>query len=534
MPASASREFSQLADLLAEAMLLVSDEGLIHHANGSAARLLKRAAADLIGTTLATLVDAHPQDIAQLIRGAKRTRSFTPGSLLLRQGSNEPLACRCDAALYQGASEEGPALVVLRLTPRGQAASEFVVLREKLHALTREVAARRAAEMALRETSERLRVTLESIGDAVIATDPGGRVEFMNPVAQQLTGWSLEDGRGRHLDDVFVILNEDTRDKVESPVAKVLRVGAAVGLANHTLLVRRDGSELPIDDSGAPIRDERNRMRGVVLVFRDLTERHALERELMAHAARLEEADRRKNEFLSMLAHELRNPLAPVRTGIEILKRRSDAATVQRMTDLMGRQIDHMVRLVDDLLDVSRLTRGKIGLRRAPESLHQILQQAQEMARPAFDAAGIRLAVTQPPQDAVMHCDSMRLVQVLANLLSNAAKFSSSGQQVGLDAQIDGDCAVISVTDEGVGIPRDTLEKVFELFFQEQQGLDRDRGGLGVGLTISRLIVEMHGGTVAAHSEGRGRGSTFTVRLPLLGDTGQTEQNSLNGSDDVN
>ncbi len=519
-PASASRDFALLADVLGEAMLLVADDGVIHHANGAACRLFRRPTADLVGATLSTFVDGSEQAqedaLAELIRRARRTRSFSPGSLVLRPAANERVPCRCDGALYQAPGVEAAALVVLRLTPRGQASSEFVVLREKLRELTREVAARRAAEAALRETSERFRVTLESIGDAVIATDPGGRVEFMNPVAQQLTGWDMQDGMGRHLDEVFVILNEDTRDKVESPVAKVLRAGAAVGLANHTLLVRRDGSELPIDDSGAPIRDERNRMRGVVLVFRDLTERHALERELTANAARLEEADRRKNEFLSMLAHELRNPLAPVRTGIEILKRRSDAATVQRMTDLMGRQIDHMVRLVDDLLDVSRLTRGKIELRMAPVSLHQVLQAAEEMTRPAFDAAGVLLEVVRPPQEAVLHCDSTRLVQVLANLLSNAVKFSASGQQVHLDAQVDSGSAVISVTDEGIGIPGDTLQKVFELFFQEQHGLDRDRGGLGVGLTISRLIVELHGGTVEVRSEGRGRGSQFTVKLPLV------------------
>ncbi len=515
VPASISSDFPRLADLLSEALLLVADDGVIHHANGAAGRLLRRASADLVGESLSTLLNGGAQEVVELIRRARRTRSFAPGSLVLRQGADEWVPCRCDGALYQIAGDEGQALVVLRLTPKQEAASEFVVLREKLRELTREVAARRAAEVALRENSERLRVTLESIGDAVIATDPAGKVEFMNPVAQQLTGWNLQDAVTRHLDEVFVILNEDTRETVESPVAKVLRVGAAVGLANHTLLVRRDGSELPIDDSGAPIRDERNRMRGVVLVFRDLTERHALERELMAHAARLEEADRRKNEFLSILAHELRNPLAPVRTGIEILKRRRDGDTVQRMTDLMGRQIDHMVRLVDDLLDVSRLTKGKIELRLAHVSLHEILLAAEEMSRPTFDAAGVRLEVLRPSQDAVVHCDSTRLVQVLANLLSNAAKFSSSGQQVCLDAQVGPDCAVISVIDEGVGIGPDVLEKVFELFFQERQGLDRDRGGLGVGLTISRSIVEMHGGTLAVQSEGRGRGSRFTATLPL-------------------
>jgi PAS domain S-box-containing protein len=513
---SGTQDFSLLADLLKEAYLLVAENGAVKCVNPAAQRLLGRPAADLVGRALSTFVDAQPAKVAELLQHSRRSRSFVPGSLTLRLPTGQLEPCRCDGALYRAADGAESALVVLRLARKQEAASEFLALRDKISELTREIAGRKAAEEALRSISERYRVTLESIGDAVIATDPDGRVEFMNLVAQELTGWSAQESLGLHLDQVFRILNEDTRETVESPVAKVLRMGCAVGLANHTLLLRRDGSELPIDDSGAPIRDERGRMHGVVLVFRDLTERHALERELLAKTATLQEADRRKNDFLAMLAHELRNPLAPVRNGIEVLKRRQDGVTVQRMADMMGRQMNHMVRLVDDLLDVSRLTKGKIELRLLPVKMPDLLQAAEEMARPLFETAGVELQLVEPIPGAVLNGDHARLVQVLSNLLSNAARFSLRGQTVILRGVVNGNFAQISVTDQGAGISGESISKVFELFYQEKTGLYREHSGLGLGLTISQSIVEMHGGTISAKSPGVSLGSTFTVQLPVL------------------
>lgn len=512
----AGHDFALLADLLKEAMLLVTEAEQIQHANPAAQRLLQRSSTDLTGAALAGLVESREEDRAELIRRALRSSHFSPGALTLRLHTGELLPCRCDVALLRERSGHEPALIVLRVTPKRQAASEFIALREKIRELTKEISGRRMAEEALRQISERYKVTLKSIADAVIATDNEGRIDFMNGVAEELTGWRLEDALERHLDDVFVVLNEDSKNTVESPVAKVLRAGAAVGLANHTLLVRRDGSQVPIDDSGAPIIDAWNRVLGVVLVFRDLTQRHALERELMAKNVSLEEADHRRNEFLSMLAHELRNPLAPVRTGIEILRRRSDTETVQRLTLMMGRQIDHMVRLVDELLDVSRVTKGKIELRLAPVQIGQLLFAAQEMVQPVYDQAGVHLKVNTDFPNELVNGDLTRLVQALVSLLSNAAKFSLAGQEVFLRADLKPDLAVISVVDLGVGIAAASLPKIFDLFYQEHQALDRERGGLGLGLTIARTIVEMHGGVITAHSNGRGQGSTFVVQLPLM------------------
>jgi PAS domain S-box-containing protein len=221
-------------------------------------------------------------------------------------------------------------------------------------------ARRRIAEQIdeLASQREELSATLHSIGDAVIVTDGSGRIVSMNPVAESITGWTITEAASRPLEDVFRIENQETRSAVESPVERVLREGQVVGLANHTILIAKDGSERPIDDSAAPIHDAAGKLAGVVLVFRDVTERRQSERQLQDEA-------RRKDEFLALLAHELRNPLAPIRSALDVLRLAGDdpeAALEAR--EVAERQLRHMTRLVDDLLDVSRIMRGKVELRK--------------------------------------------------------------------------------------------------------------------------------------------------------------------------
>lgn len=506
----AVESFASVGRLLEDALLLLSRDGEIRWANEACTRLLATPLDGLVGRPLERFAS---EDVQVLLQRASRSTRFLPGSLTLVTGSGRVLACRCDGALYKAAPL--PMLVALRLRPKEQASSEFLALREKIRELSIQIAARKRAEEQERRLGERFKVTLESIGDAVIATDRAGLVTFMNDVAERLTGWTAADAVGGHLDQVFSILNEQTREIVESPVAKVLRHGEVVGLANHTVLVRRDGSELPIDDSGAPIKGGSGAIEGVVLVFRDLSDRYALERELRGKTERLQEADRRKNEYLSMLAHELRNPLAPIRNGIEVLKRGADDATASRVLGLMSRQLSHMVRLIDDLLDISRITQGKFELRLGDVRLPDLFASAQEMTRPQFEAAGVQLLVQPGAADLVLHGDAVRLVQLLSNLLSNAAKFSSPSQAVRLGVRMLPGWVEIWVADEGAGIPADHLEQVFDLFFQGRQGFGAQGGGLGVGLTIARSIAAMHGGTLRVASAGPGQGSTFTLGLPL-------------------
>ncbi len=256
-----------------------------------------------------------------------------------------------------------------------------------------------------------------------------------------------------------------------------------------------------------------------MLVFRDFTERYALERQLQDQTARLVESAQRKDEFMSMLAHELRNPLAPMMTGLQVLRRIAPGlADVERVTSMMERQLKHMTRLVDDLLDVARLTQGKIELRRQPVELGGVLQQAVDMVRPLAEARHQSLELDAPAQRTRIDADTTRLVQVFANLLSNGVKFSPEGGRIVVHAGIapHGRTVQVRVTDDGIGIEPEMLTQVFELFVQADRSLDRAQGGLGVGLTVVRTIVDMHGGSVAVRSLGLGQGTEVEVELPLL------------------
>jgi signal transduction histidine kinase/ActR/RegA family two-component response regulator len=259
--------------------------------------------------------------------------------------------------------------------------------------------------------------------------------------------------------------------------------------------------------TGMALRDEQGkawRMAGSLI---DISERK--ESEIL-----LQQSNRAKDEFLATLAHELRNPLAPLRTGVQILKRpQAPAPTVQRTLDTMDRQLTHMVRLIDDLLDISRINSGKIRLELQAVSLRGVLQTAVELARPALEASRHVLAVQLPEADITLQGDETRLAQTFGNLLNNAAKYTPAGGRVRLAARREGNEAVVEVQDSGIGIPADMLEKVFSLFAQVDTG-PRQASGLGIGLFLVRTLVEMHGGTVQAASAGPTQGSTFTVRLP--------------------
>jgi len=379
--------------------------------------------------------------------------------------------------------------------------------------LVEQTTARRVAEEKSREIQEqreRLRVTLESIGDAVISTDAEGRIEFLNPAAQELVGWNNAEAAGRHLSEVFRVVNEQTRQAVENPALRALVEGVVVGLANHSVLISRDGSERPVDDSAAPIRDAQGHVIGSVLVFRDITERKKVEQALR-------DTDRRKDEFLATLAHELRNPLAPIRNSLQILKMpRVDAETVQQTRDLMERQVHHLVRLVDDLLDMSRVMRGKIELRREPVELATVVARSVEIAKPLIEVQSHALEIVTPGESLLLNADPVRLAQVVANLLTNAAKYTEANGRIWVTARRQGEAAVLSVRDTGIGIAPDMLPHVFELFVQADHASTRAQCGLGIGLTLVKNLVEMHGGRVEAHSAGVGQGSEFVVHLPLV------------------
>ncbi len=376
--------------------------------------------------------------------------------------------------------------------------------------LEREVVQRCRAEAERRDEGERLRVTLEGVGDGVIVTDAAGRVARINPVAEGLLGWSSADAAGRPLAEVFRRIDEQTRAEVEGPAPEVLRECPAIRPARDSLLVARDGTARPIDERVSPIRDPNGEITGLVVIFRDATDRKRAE-----EAAR--EADRRKGEFLATLAHELRNPLAPIRTGLRILEQTEGGnPAVEPLRAMMERQAGHLARLIDDLMDLSRMDHGTIELRKQVVGLATVVNQAVATNRPSIVERGHALSVSVPDGSERLEADPTRLEQVLSNLLTNAAKYTDPCGHIRIDARREGDEVVIRVGDTGIGIAPEMLPKVFDMFVQIERRLDRSKGGLGIGLSLAKKLVQMHGGSISAHSEGPGKGSEFVVRLPAI------------------
>lgn len=630
--------------------------------------------------------------------------------------------------------------------------------------------AARIAQARAHQRQEVVRVTLRSIGDAVITTDIEGHITYINGVGESLTGWSHDEALGQPLDRVFHIVNEVTRLPVENPASRVLRDGVVVGLANHTLLIKKDGTECPIDDSAAPIRNEEGHVSGCVLIFRDVTaqrlaerdkinqlrtahllasivessndaiigksldgiiqswnaaaeqlfgftaeqavgqhisivipperlaeedriidslkkgkriehyeterirsdgqrifvsltispindesgnvigaskivrdvterkraesdrqmfvtlvenstdfigicdlegvpffinraglemvglesmeaarhtlikdfcfpedheklmkeffpavlkdghgeiemrfrhfktgaarwmaykvwvlsddanqpiafatvsqdvtERKRLEDNLRRLANHLSDADRRKNEFLATLAHELRNPLAPMSNMLEVVKRADgDNEVLKHAHETIERQLGQMVRLVDDLLDMNRITHDRLELRRSEVELSSVIQQAVEVARPLIDSADQQLMIALPDEPIYLNADRARLAQVFGNLLNNSCKYTRPKGTISLSAKREGDEVIVTVMDNGAGIPADKLDSIFDMFMQVDRTSERSQGGLGIGLTLVKRLTEMHGGSVEARSAGKGQGSEFIVRLPVI------------------
>jgi signal transduction histidine kinase len=293
--------------------------------------------------------------------------------------------------------------------------------------------------------------------------------------------------------------------------------GAPAEWEGELRLAQPDGRvPIPVYFKGFAVRDARGHNIGLATITRDITAQKRSEDELRRVAADLSEADHRKSEFLATLAHELRNPLAPIRTGLDLLRMApSDPQATERVHGMMDRQLGHLIHLVDDLLDVARITRGKIELKKEPVLLRTIVATAVETSTALIEAHHHSLAVELPPEPLELEADVTRMVQVLSNLLNNAAKYTPAGGRIGLSAWREDGHAVIAVSDSGIGIPPESIGSVFEMFTQVRGSLDRAQGGLGIGLSLVRRLVELHGGRVSASSGGSGKGSVFTLRLPL-------------------
>jgi PAS domain S-box-containing protein len=368
---------------------------------------------------------------------------------------------------------------------------------------------RRRMETALRQSEERFSHFMSHLGGNAWIKDQAGRYIFINDALARLAEKRMDEILGKTDVELFgaeaaALYTKNDRLALED----------AAGLTTREYFVDRSATRRHFLVSKFPINtDEKTYVGGIAI---DDTQRTQAEERLQEATERLKEADRRKDEFLAMLAHELRNPLAPLRAGLDVLRRTGrQGPAVEKIQGIMERQVEHLVRLVDDLLEVSRINRGVIELKKEWVDLTSVVSNAAEACRQLIEARKLEFRLALPGEPLWIEADPVRIAQVVSNLLNNAAKYTDPGGRIELQVKLQGDEAIMTVADTGIGIPADMLTHVFDLFAQVDRTVRRAQGGLGIGLALVRDLVRLHGGDVTAESQGEGLGSRFLVRLPL-------------------
>jgi PAS domain S-box-containing protein len=458
-------------------------------------------------------------------RGAERLKGYRPDQIVGRHFSRFYCAedielglpqLELDAAAREGRfSEEG-----WRLRMDGSriwASVTLTALREGSDGelagflkITRDLTERHARIEELRQSEERFRLMIESVTDyAIFMLDPGGHVASWNNGAKRIKGYTTEEILGRHF-SVFYPAEAIAADLPATLLAAAREDGR---VENAGWRVRKDGTRFWGQVTITALYDEGKVLRGFAKITRDLT--------LNRNIDQLRKAGRKKDTFLATLAHELRNPLAPVLTGLEvILKSPDDHGRITRVAAMLRRQVDQMSRLIEDLVDISRITSGKVVLRKDMVSLAEVMGRSIEAAKPGMEQKRQRLTYRLPPGEIRIFADLHRLSQAVTNLLSNAVRYTPPEGNIALSCSVDGQMLIVAVADDGIGIAPEDQEEIFDLF---EQGANGETDGLGIGLTLVRTIARLHGGTVLVDSRGEGQGSTFTLRLPVVAAPGGTD-----------
>ena len=500
--AAEQRRTRAILNTALDAVIGMDHRGIVTEFNPAAERMFGHSRDQAIGRQLADLI--IPPDLRQQHRdGLKRHLATGEGPFLNR---------RVETRGYHAAGREFPIEVAIIpvVTDGPPLFTGFV----------RDLTERKAAEEVIRSSEERFR-TLAASNSALTLYehDRDLRYSWVFPQHPEFPDYNIGKTDGE-------LLPAAEGERLMSLKRRVLESGAGV---RDEITVTLPGDVRSYDLMIEPRRDSAGTIIGVSGVAVDITERKRTEQLLRDSEARLRETDRRKDEFLAVLAHELRNPLAPIRTALEVLRLSGDGAeTVAQLRPMMERQVGYMVRLIDDLLDVSRISSGKFHLQRQPTLLADLVRGAVEANRAAIQAAGVELDVQLPIETVHLDVDPVRFVQVLSNLLNNAAKFTDPGGRIVIHGHVEGSPEhrelALSVIDSGIGISKDMMPRIFDLFTQADQATTRSHGGLGLGLALAKNIVALHGGRIEAHSDGPGRGSRFTVRTPLAAQTGEARE----------
>ncbi len=403
--------------------------------------------------------------------------------------------------------------------PREQLEAEIAEQRRRL-------AASEAATLASPESGDRpYRLLVESMHEGALTMSADTIILYCNPRFAEMLGTSAGQVTGRAICDLVVPADRDE-------CTRILDLARTVPAEGEVLLERRDGTSIPVHLTLSPVPPEG--AAAICGVVTDLTEhKHNVQLRITQAAlrdseARYRHADKQKDEFLAILAHELRNPLAPATNALHILQLKAPPIPeVQWAREVIATQVQRMTRLIDDLMDVSRITSNKLTLRMERVELTRVIDEALTASRPFIEESQHKLVLTLPREPVLLNADLVRMAQVLSNLLNNAAKYTNSGGTISLRAERLGGEAVISIRDSGIGIPAELLPKVFDMFMQGDRAMTRTHGGLGIGLTLVKRLVEMHRGSVEARSEGKDKGTEFLVRLPAVIDPRNREREVL-------
>ena len=480
--AGAERPYRALIEQMQEGAVTLSNDGSIQYCNKAFADLLKRPLETIVGGRMEQHVRTADQPSFMAMSHQARSMS-THGEVGLCAADGGVVPVYVSLTLVEDNGQQSVCMVVTNLTERKQA--------ERIS----------SSEQFVHGLIERA-----PIGVAVV--DRQLRYVLTNPVYRALAREGLITGRS--IEEVFAPAIVRI---VEPLVRRVMETGQPLHVPECSV---PDGVESWWNISLVPLHESGGVTSSVLILTEDITERKQAEGRLRRSQEALQEADRRKDEFLATLAHELRNPLAPIRTAAQILgSPKVSPHQLQWAQNVIQRQVGHMALLLDDLLDIARITRGKLELKTEPVKLTDVVDSAVEAARPLLDGKHHSFKVSLPAEALILRADPLRLSQVLSNLLTNAAKYTDPGGHIELSGHVQGGLLCLSVQDDGIGMSPESLERNFEMFSQAEGASTRSDGGLGIGLALVRGLVELHGGAVEAMSEGPGRGSKFTVRLPL-------------------